>query len=104
MLVAVAAFYVSSGAASECGWYFNVYFMDATLGITLAILFHKASNGLARYMQQQRQLKPTPSGGDYDYEHPWWEALVEIGNYGDPPNYRKWGIQVSDVFWCKILN
>ena len=23
--------------------------------------------------------------------------MVEIGNYGDPPNYRKWGIQV--VFW-----
>lgn len=71
----------------------QVYFADCTLGITLAITFHKITNGFARHHSQKRE-----SG--VERVQPWWEALVEIGNYGDPPNYRKWGIQVA--FW--VLN
>jgi hypothetical protein len=38
----------SAHHASECGWYFVVYFMDCTLGLTLAISFHKLTTGTAR--------------------------------------------------------
>ncbi|GAX83167.1 hypothetical protein CEUSTIGMA_g10593.t1 [Chlamydomonas eustigma] len=92
MIVAMVAHRASQGA-SECGWYFVVYFADCSLGITLAISFHKLTNILARHYSQ----KGRDNWGSTDYEKPWWDALVEIGNYGDPPSYRKWAIQVC--FW-----
>jgi hypothetical protein len=91
MMVAMLAHRASQGA-SECGWYFVVYLTDCSLGITLAISFHKLTNTLARHYSQ----KGRDSWGS-DHEKPWWDALVEIGNYGDPPSYRKWAIQVC--FW-----
>ena len=68
----------------------QVYFADCTLGITLAITLHKLTNSFVRHFSQKRD-----AGSER-----WWEALVEIGNYGEPPSYRKWGIQV--IFW--VLN
>lgn len=98
MAVAILA-HKYSGQASECGWYFVVYFADASLGITLAITFHKTTNYLARHFHQ-RQL----ASKEYAQEHPWWEALVDIGFYGDSnaPNYRKWGIQVVAWVLCVV--
>ena len=115
MIVAILASASSSvsegdkGGGSECGWYFVVYFADASLGITLALTFHKLTTSAARYAATAKSRSSSSStswtalaagggGGEKDgQEHPWWEALVEIGNYGDPPSYKKWGVQV--FFW-----
>jgi hypothetical protein len=86
------------GGGSECGWYFVVYFADASLGITLALSFHKLSTTTARYFSMRRSASwSILGGGEKGSGHPWWEALIEIGNYGDPPSYKRWGIQV--FFW-----
>jgi len=100
MLVAIIA-HGRSGQASECGWYFVVYFMDCTLGLTLAITFHKLTTGLARWLHNKSLLVKED---DQLQELPWWEALVEIGYYGDgaTPNMRKWGIQVASWVLCVI--
>ncbi len=97
MIIAIVLSSRSPSHASECGWYFVVYFMDCTLGLTLAITFHKVVTGVARWMHVRRQASWEQAGGKQ--HHPWWEALVEIGHYGDAnqPNMRKWGIQVA--FW-----
>ncbi len=57
--------------------------MDCTLGITLAIAFHRLMHRAARWRHSQLM-----AARDREYEHPWTEALLESGNYGDPPNAR----------------
>ena len=86
--------------ASECSLYFVVYFMDATLGITLAILFHKAMAAAAHlwhFRKQSLKDDDDAAGGLH-----WTESLLESGNYGDPPNYRKWAIQVAGWATCVV--
>lgn len=86
------------GGGSECGWYFVVYFADASLGITLALTFHKLTITTARYWSTRRSsVSWSILGGGEKDKGPWWEALIEIGNYGDPPSYKRWGVQV--FFW-----
>lgn len=82
-----------------CCRYFVVYFADCTLGLTLAILFHKLVTGTAQHCSNRRALQDNSTEDVKEHQsfNVWWEALVEIGNYGDPPSYRRWGIQV--VFW-----
>ncbi|KAG1667850.1 hypothetical protein FOA52_011038 [Chlamydomonas sp. UWO 241] len=95
MTVAILAHIYSKGA-SECGWYFVVYFADCTIGLALAITFHKVFTGLAAHGRLTAQL-----AGDKGHAAAWWDALVEIGNYGDPPQVRRWMIQV--VFWMSCV-
>lgn len=95
MFVAILAHIYSHGA-SECGWYFVVYFADCTLGLTLAIVFHKIVSGSAQHYCKKHAMSNTLDGKGHT-EMPWCDALVESGNYGDPPSYKKWFIQA--VFW-----
>jgi hypothetical protein len=76
--------------------YFVVYFSDCTLGLALAITFHKVFTGLAAHARLTAQL-----AGDKGHHAAWWDALVEIGNYGDPPQVRRWMIQV--LFWMSCV-
>jgi len=98
MVVAIVA-HSKSGQSSECGWYFVVYFMDCSLGITLAITFHKLTSGLARWLSVRVAVAK-----EFGEEHAWWEALVDSGHYGDAatPNYRKWAIQVFAWASCVV--
>lgn len=63
------------------GWYFVVYFMDASLGITLAITFHRLVNATARWLYHRHI-----SQKDFENDHPWFEALVRAW-------HRAWGYQ-----------
>jgi hypothetical protein len=74
--------------------YFVVYFGDCTLGLGLAITFHKLVTGAALHYFSKLSEKESD-------KVPWWEPLVEIGNYGDPPLLRRWLIQV--VFWVTCV-
>lgn len=99
MLIALFAHRAPAAqGASECSLYFVVYFMDATLGITLAILFHKAMAWAAHLFYGRMQSFKD----DDERSLHWTESLIESGNYGDPPNYRKWAIQVAGWATCVV--
>ncbi len=100
LLIAILVHSRYPKGASECGWYFVVYFMDATLGLTLAITFHKITTGTARWLQRRH----IASGKHETHDPPWHEALVEIGHYGDAsaPSIRRWFIQVTFWVLCVI--
>ncbi|KAL4452727.1 hypothetical protein ABPG75_008389 [Micractinium tetrahymenae] len=34
---------------------------------------------------------------------PWHKVLLECGNYGEPPSYRRWGIQLAEWVLCVVL-
>ncbi|EFJ46002.1 hypothetical protein VOLCADRAFT_118259 [Volvox carteri f. nagariensis] len=96
MAIAVVA-HKAATQASECGWYLVVYLMDCTLGITLAIVFHRLMHRAARWRHSQLM-----AARDREHEHPWTEALLESGNYGDPPNARRWLIQAAGWVTCVV--
>ncbi|GIL79670.1 hypothetical protein Vretimale_12257 [Volvox reticuliferus] len=96
MAIAVVAHKAATGV-SECGWYLVVYLLDCTLGISLAILFHRLMHRVARWRHTQLM-----ASRDREYEHPWTEALLESGNYGDPPNARRWVIQAAGWVTCVV--
>ncbi|GFR49276.1 hypothetical protein Agub_g11256, partial [Astrephomene gubernaculifera] len=111
MAIAVIAHRTAPGG-SECGWYLVVYLLDCTLGITLAIAFHRLMHRGARW-QHSRLVAARDhhhgGGGGYrglpsssDHDHPWTEALLESGNYGDPPNARRWAIQAAGWVVCVV--
>ncbi|KAJ9514047.1 hypothetical protein V8C86DRAFT_1816524 [Haematococcus lacustris] len=56
MAVAILA-HARTGQASECGWYFVVYFLDCTLGLTLSITFLKLTIWLTTLMLQRRNAQ-----------------------------------------------
>eukprot|EP00798_Chlamydomonas_sp_ICE-L_P009933 gene9933-7803_t len=106
MGVAIVA-HSQSHASSQCGWYFVVYFADCSLGLTLALLFHKLMSGLAELWHSERVglLARADSGEEREHGNiglPWWDALVEIGNYGDPPRMRRWVIQAIGWMGCVV--
>ncbi|KAG2501773.1 hypothetical protein HYH03_000273 [Edaphochlamys debaryana] len=87
---------------SECAWYLVVYLMDCTLGITLAILFHRLMHRAARWRHTQLVGAKDRDYRGPDGEHPWTEALLESGNYGDPPIMRRWAIQAAGWVTCVV--
>ncbi|KAG2435771.1 hypothetical protein HXX76_006967 [Chlamydomonas incerta] len=92
--------------ASECGWYLVVYLMDCTLGITLAIAFHRLMHVVVRRRHSQLlSARDRDHRGQTEQQHPWhpWtEALLESGNYGDPPSARRWAIQAAGWVTCVV--
>ncbi|KXZ55510.1 hypothetical protein GPECTOR_2g1059 [Gonium pectorale] len=71
--------------------------MDCTLGITLAIAFHRLMHRFARWRHAL-----LVASRERDHEHPWTEALLESGNYGDPPIARRWAIQAAGWVICVV--
>jgi len=99
MAVAIIASSTSGGGTSQCGWYFVVYLMDATMGMSLAILFHHIATAWAARLLLQANKDELRDGH-------WWQALAEVGHYGmDPaaPNLRTWGVQVVEWMSCVVL-
>ncbi|KAG2451255.1 hypothetical protein HYH02_003862 [Chlamydomonas schloesseri] len=105
MGIAVIAHKRATGA-SECGWYLVVYLMDCTLGITLAIAFHRLMHVVVRRRHSQLlAARDRDHRGQTEQQHPWhpWtEALLESGNYGDPPSARRWAIQAAGWVTCVV--
>uniref|UniRef100_A0A7S0Y9J2 Uncharacterized protein n=1 Tax=Polytomella parva TaxID=51329 RepID=A0A7S0Y9J2_9CHLO len=86
---------------SECGWYFNVYLFECTLGIVLAIFFHKAMIRTAQLHLAHLVKSARPLACYNDH---WTTLFIESGNYGDPPNYKKWIIQVIGWVICVFIS
>eukprot|EP00198_Chlamydomonas_reinhardtii_P002764 XP_001692100.1 predicted protein [Chlamydomonas reinhardtii] len=105
MGIAVIAHKRAAGA-SECGWYLVVYLMDCTLGISLAIAFHRLMHvAVRRRHGQLLAARDRDHRGQTEQQrpwHPWTEALLESGNYGDPPSARRWAIQAAGWVTCVV--
>ena len=102
---------------SECSWYFVIYSIDCTLGTALVIVSHEACLRLAGAcipaVDQHEAIgtdlevlnlhsnapgAPARRGsicGESSKRYQWvFEYIAECGEYGDPPNFGKWAVQV----------
>ncbi|KAI7837995.1 hypothetical protein COHA_008177 [Chlorella ohadii] len=118
ILIALIAHHSATAATSECSWYFMAFTFDTTLGLLFTILLHKAAlAGAAWYGRREAQrlgseeLQPAmwpSSSGDggsssSNLGDRWFEVLQACGHYGDPPSYRRWGIQLAEWVACVVL-
>lgn len=101
LLIAIAAHHYAT-SSSECGWYLVVYGIDTTIGVSCAILFHKLIVFVAKYQSQDKQQKAR--SGEPEDKEDIWDNLVEMGNYGDPIKYSRWGIQTVSWVSCTIVS
>ncbi|OQS07411.1 hypothetical protein THRCLA_00571 [Thraustotheca clavata] len=65
----------------QCVWYFLNFVTDCTLGMLIALSLLKFQQELALTFN--------------------WPAIHESGDYGNPPSYRIWGIQL--LGWLGII-
>ncbi|PRW61577.1 hypothetical protein C2E21_0672 [Chlorella sorokiniana] len=115
MLIALIAHRTVTAQSSECSWYFVAFTFDTTLGLLLTIGLHKAAlRGAAWYGRRAAQrlgsdeLQPAVglsgnASGSGTLGDRWFEVLQTCGNYGDPPSYRRWGIQLAEWVACVVL-
>lgn len=126
MLIAVIAYNsVDAEGTSECSWYFVAFTFDTTIGLLLTIGLHKAALRGARWWGERgtrqrgdaaQALAPAweeeggSEGAGSMYapptaaaSAPWHTVLQECGNYGEPPSYRRWGIQLGEWVGCVVL-
>lgn len=101
LLIAIIAHHYSRGS-SECGWYLVVYSIDTTLGVSLAILFHKLIVLVARRHCQDKQQRSRSD--EHDEKDEFWDTLAEMGNYGDPVRYYRWGVQTVSWVSCTVVS
>lgn len=116
-----------SKATSECSWYFVIYCVDSTLGMALVLIAHEVvlkvvQAYLTRTSQHSslgRDLEVLNSDtsalesgmsrrrssmcGDTEGSYRWvLEYIVDCGDYGDPPDVYKWGVQLAQFSLCVI--
>ena len=105
-----------SSTTSNCSWYFVIYSVDSTLGMVLVLAAHEGCLRLARarlrMVVQQEALgtdlevlnsnsnSPPPARrsslcGEAGKRYQWvFEYIADCGEYGDPPDFFKWAVQV----------
>ncbi|KAK9803969.1 hypothetical protein WJX72_009098 [[Myrmecia] bisecta] len=91
MLIAILVAEGGASHASECAWYFVAFSFDTTLGVSVAVGIHKLA---VRQAREWTAIK----GLSTDAREPWYSTIAECGNYGDPPSWRRFLIQL--VEWC----
>ncbi|TMW62079.1 hypothetical protein Poli38472_009572 [Pythium oligandrum] len=65
----------------ECVWYFLNFISDCTLGMIVSLAFLRLQQEIAFAMN--------------------WTNIQESGEYGNPPSYRSWALQL--VAWLMII-
>ncbi|PRW61104.1 hypothetical protein C2E21_0645 [Chlorella sorokiniana] len=117
MLIALIAQRAATAHSSECAWYFMAFTFDTTLGLLLTILLHKAALRCAAWYGRRaaqrlgsEELQPvvglssgSSAGSSGTSGDRWFEVLQACGNYGDPPSYRRWAIQLAEWVACVVL-
>lgn len=97
----LAAGVVHSSRASECSWYFIVYSVDTSVGVSLTILLHNLAVSTARrfqrnsYSRLQANTNPVASWGHVVNQR-WFDHLARCGYYGDPPSLKPWIWQIGE--------
>lgn len=93
MVIAVLASRAQAHEVSSCAWYFVAFSFDTTLGVSIAIIFHKAAVKWAKQMASRQ-------GPD---DMSWQKSLAECGSYGDPPSFRRFYIQLAEFSVAVIV-
>ncbi|GMH37478.1 hypothetical protein BSKO_05351 [Bryopsis sp. KO-2023] len=102
MLIAIlASVNVRASSSSECSWYFVVYTIDTTIGVSLTILLHRLIIRGAQWLQQNRyeKLQPeedTDSMWKHAVQRRWFDYIATCGNYGNPPSMIPWIWQMGE--------
>lgn len=77
---------VEDDDSDQCAWYFLNFFIDCTLGVFIVYLAHSFLCRLGKYINGPESV------------------LAHIGEYGDPPALRVWGIQLGVWLVALLLN
>jgi hypothetical protein len=112
---------VGRSATSECSWYFVIYSVDSTIGMALVLIAHEACLKIARARVTADYQQHEVDGTDLEIlnsdasvhanratqgcstafsqrerkSHEWvFEYIADCGDYGNPPNFWKWAVQV----------
>ncbi|DBA99322.1 TPA: hypothetical protein ACH3X3_011928 [Trebouxia sp. C0006] len=93
MIIAVLASRAQAHEVSSCAWYFVAFSFDTTLGVSIAIIFHKAAVKWAKQIASRQ--------GPEDIS--WQKALAECGSYGDPPSFKRFYIQLAEFSVAVII-
>ena len=77
----ILAALLSQSSGDECAWYFINLTFDSVVGVFVEYF-------LLRLLEEQARKRG-------------WTSLEESGEYGDPPQLRRWILQLST--WCLIV-
>eukprot|EP00854_Cymbomonas_tetramitiformis_P006527 gene6527-7823_t len=103
----VWAIIISSHTAvegSQCAWYLLVFFVDTTIGVTVALALHKCFVKLA--CDRSHTGKCDASGDDSTFVAALkvtTESVSRCGEYGDPPSALIWLPQMIEWTLCTLV-
>ncbi|CAD7703251.1 unnamed protein product [Ostreobium quekettii] len=100
--MAIAKYVAKS--ASPCAWYFLVFTIDTTLGVSLAVLIHRLFIHGAKRLQRRHRFQHLSDSDNSvgAFEH-WWDSIAKCGNYGDPPSLITWSWQMAEWTLATII-
>lgn len=94
---------MNQNRTSQCAFYWVVYNVDQAVGTTTTIGIHKTFVWLARKLSERLE---SPNQAYQDERKGTWgivDAISQCGVYGDPPDLRRWAIQVTEWVGSALL-
>eukprot|EP00210_Caulerpa_lentillifera_P005924 g5663.t2 len=88
---------------SPCSWYFVVYMIDTIFGVALALLLHKMILYCLRSYIGRRYLS-LASDDAVEVRKTWQEHVLHCGDYGNPPSFYPWFIQMLEWVFVTIIS
>lgn len=93
IFIAILASKSGATRVSQCAWYFIAYSFDTTLGVAAAIGIHTL---VVRLCTTRAELFP-------HIENHWCRCIAECGNYGNPPTFRRFLLQLVEWTGAVIM-
>lgn len=89
--------------ASECAYYLIVFIVDTTVGVAISLTMHRRVLAAARRARDPATAYAGPLLERLAPQRapPWPLALARNGEYGEPPNWRVWAVQMAG--WCACV-
>mmetsp|Transcript_23321 Transcript_23321/g.72968 ORF Transcript_23321/g.72968 Transcript_23321/m.72968 type:complete len:191 (+) Transcript_23321:157-729(+) len=76
--------------SSECAWYFVLFTVDTTVGVLVTVSLH---NYAVAWVENTTGVLGAR----------WFDPMGDCGNYGDPPSWYAWGVQMAEWVVCTIM-
>ena len=96
---------LSGPDASECAYYLVVFTIDTTLGVAISLALHRRMLAAARSAAASHPAAafagPLLERLAPQRAPPWPLALARNGEYGEPPSWRVWAVQMGG--WCACV-
>ncbi|KAK9916448.1 hypothetical protein WJX75_002720 [Coccomyxa subellipsoidea] len=93
IFIAILASGNGTGHVSQCAWYFVAYSFDTTLGVAVAVGIHTLA---VRLCSSRAATFP-------HIEHHWCRCIAECGEYGTPPSWKPFLLQMAEWTGAVIL-